>query len=81
MYIGAPLYSNVSGIVIDQVLEDEGTPVVFSSGTDYTIDSSREPDVLQVNLKDRSGNDSVSYFDQIGWRYDEDAECWYFEVF
>ena len=77
-------------VVIDAVLEDSedpAAPYTFVAGTPYVIDSSRGADCLQVNLMDRSGNDSSDTdvdcdgeadFDQIGY---EEVDSGDFDVF
>ena len=74
-------YSNV--VVLDDVLVDStNAPYAFAAGSTFTNDSTRQPDSLQVNLMDRSGNDSnatdadgdaVADFDQIGFELQGDT--------
>jgi hypothetical protein len=47
-----------SSVILDDVLIDPNTFKAFTNLTPYTNTSMRTPDSLQVNLLDRSGNDS-----------------------
>jgi hypothetical protein len=71
-----------NGVVINDILVDSGSVrYTFVGGSTFTNDSSRVPDALQVNLLDRSNNDSsatdadgdgIADFDQIGYELVDD---------
>lgn len=58
----------LSRAVINAILEDaDGDPITFAGGSFTTTGTARTPDALQVNLIDRSDNDSGDTDDQIGY--------------
>ena len=79
-YINIPVLG--SGVVINDILEDSSASrYTFGPGSTFVNDSSRVPDALQVNLIDRSSNDSsdtdadgdgIADFDQIGYEEVDD---------
>ncbi|MCX5852604.1 MAG: hypothetical protein NT072_11235, partial [Deltaproteobacteria bacterium] len=58
-----------NGVTVSDLppLDEQEQWVCFDSGTIVVTNSSRAPDALQVKLKDRSGNDSSVWYDQIGY--------------
>ncbi|MBN2284726.1 MAG: hypothetical protein JXO48_12635, partial [Deltaproteobacteria bacterium] len=66
--------SGAGYLVIDDITSNsEGNPYNFDADTTVvTIGSSRDADVLQVKVLDRSGNPSCAWFDEVG--FDEDGD-------
>jgi hypothetical protein len=69
-------YRTIRVIVVDDLLRDNTNTLYSFAGADYAITSSRNPDSLEIQVLDRTGNDSddtdatgngVPNGDEIGW--------------